>query len=57
MTYGARTVVWQGSVGNRCPYADQTPLPSMWSPGTARFRLRDLLGASNDPLPWPHLWA
>src|SRR5439155_3237455 len=22
-----RTAVWQGSAGNRCPYADQTPLP------------------------------
>ena len=28
--YGpVRTVVWQGSVGNRRPYADQTPLPNM----------------------------
>ena len=25
--YGpVRTVVWQGSAGNRCPYADQRPL-------------------------------
>jgi len=25
--YGpVRTVVWQGSAGNRCPYADQTPI-------------------------------
>ena len=23
------TVVWQGSAGNRCPYADQRPLPHM----------------------------
>jgi hypothetical protein len=28
--YGpVRTVVWQGSAGNRRPYADQTPL---WRP-------------------------
>src|SRR5258708_11421376 len=29
--YGpVRTVVWQGSVGNRCPYADQTRKPRVW---------------------------
>ncbi len=28
--YGpVRTVVWQGSAGNRCPYADLTPKPDM----------------------------
>ena len=38
--YGpVRTVVWQGSAGNRRPYADLTPLPEMTTRfGFARFR-------------------
>src|SRR6266481_5451625 len=36
--YGpVRTVVWQGSAGNRCPYADQCPLSYIEIPvGEAR---------------------
>jgi len=31
--YGpVRTVVWQGSAGNRCPYADQYELTGVFSP-------------------------
>ena len=29
--YGpVRTVVWQGSAGNRCPYADQADYTAKW---------------------------
>ena len=32
--YGpVRTVVWQGSAGNRCPYADQTGYSDKWMLG------------------------
>ena len=35
--YGpVRTVVWQGSAGDRRPYADQTAFPEKWIPGQGR---------------------
>jgi hypothetical protein len=47
--YGpVRTVVWQGSVGDRRPYADQTP---MWSPTPIRLEVKRLSYSLNGPSP------